>query len=106
MAFKPGHKKVGGRVKGTPNKKTCLAEDMAKEMGVDPFKLLLMFCGNKFEDLGYSQSIPMDLRLSAIKDACNYIIPKRKTIELQTDSTPDLPARPFAMPNPKEDDEE
>jgi len=102
VAFEKGHEKVGGRKKGTPNKKTD-ALLKAEEMGVDPFKMLLQFCANEFEELGYSGSIPMDLRLMAIKEACSYILPKKKAIEVTTKEPMDLPDRPWAnMPNPKE----
>ena len=33
MAFKKGHKKVGGRAKGTPNKTTAIREAMTKVFG-------------------------------------------------------------------------
>jgi len=32
MAFQPGHKKIGGRTKGTPNKATVLARELARDL--------------------------------------------------------------------------
>jgi len=32
MAFQPGHKKVGGRTKGTPNKATVQARELARDL--------------------------------------------------------------------------
>ena len=101
MAFKPGHKKYGGRKKGTPNKKTADAQKMADEMGVDPLKILLHFAAGDHKALGYKSAIPMDLRLGAAKDACSYLYAKRKAVEISAESDP-LPVRNFAFPDPKE----
>ena len=36
MAFKPGHKKVGGRQAGTPNRLTGTAREVARRLLADP----------------------------------------------------------------------
>lgn len=97
----PGSPKFGGRTKGTPNKKTQALLDRAKELGIDPFEILLYAAGNKWARLGYCSGtlrrkgddgktytvdrIPLELRIIAAKEACQYIYPKRKAIEISTD---------------------
>lgn len=67
-----GKPKTGGRVLGTPNKKTADLHAKCEARGLDPFDLLLDFCGEA----------PMEVRLSALKIICEYLYPKRKAIEL------------------------
>jgi len=98
MAAPKGHPKYGGRKKGTPNKSSVPAEAMAKELGIDPFKILLLFANGDWEALGYEgkkrivgysnkgdaiedYTISPDLRAKAASDASQYILPKRKAIE-------------------------
>jgi len=43
MAFETGHEKLGGRQKGTPNKKTLIkADDLLIELGVNPIQRLFL----------------------------------------------------------------
>lgn len=97
MAAPKGHKKWGGRKKGDPNKKTEVLQDKAKELGIDPFEILLHFANGDWEALGYKESfeykytpsgarymvdvIPAELRCKAAADACQYLHPKRKAID-------------------------
>lgn len=99
--FKKGRQKTGGRKKGSKNKQNSPAAERANELGVDPFEMLLLFASNNFEALGYATQIPMDMRLSAIKEACSYILPKKRSVEVVQDNGEALPERPFSMPNPK-----
>jgi hypothetical protein len=39
--FQQGHRKFGGRQKGTRNKRTVFAHEVAEKMGVDPLRFLL-----------------------------------------------------------------
>jgi hypothetical protein len=96
--FEKGHKKLGGRTKGTLNKVTQDILDRAAEMGVDPFQILLYYCARNWKALGYSsetitkvlkdggtievERIPPERQLEAVKEACQYMYPKRKAIEL------------------------
>lgn len=66
-----GHPRYGGRAKGTPNKKTLDLHAKCAAKGIDPFELLLEFCGEA----------PMEIRLAALKEICSYLYPKRKAIE-------------------------
>lgn len=94
-------KKSGGRVKGTPNKKSLHLNERAKELGVDPFKILLHFAAGDYEALGYKEIetkydaqgkeisnlvITPELRCQAAEKACQYLYPKRKAVEISTGS--------------------
>jgi hypothetical protein len=68
------------------------------ELGVDPFEILLYFAKGDWKALGYdtpsTQSftsagieyedpiITPELRLQAAKEACQYVLPKRKATEM------------------------
>lgn len=73
MAFKVGHKKVGGRKKGTPNKENKDIKNMLKAI---------------IEEYFTSQDIRNDLneldenkRLQIISGLMDYAIPKQKSVE-------------------------
>lgn len=73
MAFKPGHKKLGGRKPGTPNKKSQAVQDileaaLGKSVPEAVCELL--------DDLK-----PKD-RVQALLELMSYVYPKRKAIEL------------------------
>lgn len=69
---KPGEKTPGsGRQKGTPNKKTLTLIQQCEEMGVDPFGILLKHC------MDSDKAISM----AAAKEVCQYILPKRRSLE-------------------------
>lgn len=61
-----------GRKKGTPNKMTQDLMKICEEEGVDPFRALLLV---------YKQAHIADTKLSALKEICQYVYPKRKAIE-------------------------
>lgn len=56
MADKDGNK-TGGRVKGTPNKSTQHIHEMARELGVDPMRVLLLTIRGDRRDLGYPDRV-------------------------------------------------
>lgn len=98
--------RYGGREKGTLNKATQDLHDKAKELGVDPFEILLLFAKRDHEALGLPEytmkvvgrgedsieieelTISPELQQKSAKDACEYLHPKRKAIEhkLETDT--------------------
>ena len=91
-----------GRKKGSKNKKTLAAHLKAQEMNIDPFEMLLLFAANRFEELGYAKQIPMDIRFNAVKEACTYMLPKKRSVEIVAEDQEPLPDRPFAfMPDPR-----
>ena len=103
MARKPndGRGRIGGRKKGTPNKDKKKLHEKAEELGVDPFEILLLIAKGDWKGLGYvsetvsrvtKEGIEIEIgrielrdRLNAAKEACNYIHPKRKAIEVSSD---------------------
>lgn len=92
-----------GRKKGTPNKDTLPIEQKALDLGVDPFQILLHFAGGNWKALGYENEcyftekadgavkmgyvISPEMRCKAASEACQYLLPKKKAIELSTADT-------------------
>lgn len=95
----PGGQKFGGRKAGTVNKRTQEAIDLAKKLKVDPLEILLLITKGDWKALGYDsptitkvtsegftvevERIELDHRIKSAKEACNYIYPKRKSIEIK-----------------------
>lgn len=87
-----------GRKKGTPNKDTRTLQEKAAALGCDPFEVLIYFAKGDWEALGYKNServvstsengvttapvISAELRQKSAKDACEYLYPKRKAVEV------------------------
>jgi hypothetical protein len=96
-----GSPKTGGRKKGTPNIRTKEALEIAEELGIDPFRILLQFAQGDWEGLGYTSEvyhketaegettmgfvIPPELRQKAAGEATKYLYPQRKAVELSGD---------------------
>lgn len=88
--------KTGGRKAGTPNKRTLALIERAEAIGIDPFDVLLYIAAGDWRKLGYKKgtvkagqfgSYETDLitlrdRMAAAAEACQYVYPKRKAIEL------------------------
>ncbi len=90
-------KRTGGRLKGTPNKASLKAEEIAASVGCDPLKILCQFASGDWKGLGYSGStetrytaqgqtyevdtISKEQRLRGAQEAAQYILPKRKAID-------------------------
>lgn len=86
MAAPKGHKKWGGRQKGTPNKDTkALCDRIAsKYPGWDPVEAMAEIAQDDTNDVM--------IRLAALKEIAQYIHPKRKAIEhTGKDGTPLVP---------------
>lgn len=80
---------VSGRRKGSPNKKTLALMEKAQALGIDPFEILLLFAKGDCVALGYPPgSIDPVSRLKAASDACQYLYPKRKAIQLDDGRNP------------------
>lgn len=100
--------KTGGRKKGTPNVRSLELAERAKKMGVDPFTVLLSFVKADWAGLGYKSEtttsftpqgieieeyvITPELRVLAAKEACQYLYPKRKALEIE-DNREEAPTR-------------
>lgn len=94
-----------GRKKGSKNRITCEQQDKADELGIDPFSIILLFAAGDWEKLGYPARtetkytrqgepytvdvISAETRLKAASDACQYLLPKRKSITLISEKNPD-----------------
>lgn len=77
MAAPKGHKKWGGRAKGTPNKnKSAILAIATKSLGKEPIEELCQF---------YKDSSDPALKLGALKEICTYCHPKLKSTEVILD---------------------
>jgi hypothetical protein len=90
-----------GRKKGTPNRKTHEAQELAKKLGIDPFEILLHFAAGNWEKLGYTSprrivsagmgvtieidQISPEMRVKAALEASKYVRPVLKAIEWKGD---------------------
>lgn len=96
--FQPGQPRPenAGRKKGTPNKKTQELRDLAEQLGVNPFQILLHFAAGDWQALGYPDAtvtkvtqngvftedrISPELRSSSAREACKYLYPQLKAVE-------------------------
>lgn len=77
MAAPKGHKRYGGRIKGTPNKSTQDLLKICEEEGIEPFRAMLRQLAELDE--------PKD-RFDALEKVCQYLYPKRKALELGGDA--------------------
>lgn len=94
--------KTGGRVKGTPNKKNQEIQELARELGCNPAKILMHIAmgdsrslATKYEDLDGNEqesrpSIDLDQRKDAAKDLMPYLYGKRKPVDSNGDDASDL----------------
>lgn len=83
-----------GRPKGAKNKRNLLVETIADRFKTHPFEILMHFANGDWQALGYDNecyvmenasggtkigyTITPEMRLSATKEACQYLISKRK----------------------------
>lgn len=56
----------------------------AEELSIDPFEVLLMFAGGKWQELGYNrpEDISPGLRAKCASDACKYLYPQLRAVEV------------------------
>jgi hypothetical protein len=79
--FAKGHKQVGGRRKGTPNKRDAAVLERIEALGCDPIAVLAHFTNGDAAALGLEE-VPPDLRLHAAKELVQYVASKRKPIDV------------------------
>jgi hypothetical protein len=83
MAFENGHEKLGGRQKGTPNKKTLIkADDLLLELGINPIQRLI--------EIAESDLTSIDQKINCYKEISKYTYPKFKSQELRITPTEQL----------------
>ena len=123
MPFKKGHKKVGGKKKGSVNKATQSLQDRARELGINPFEIQLFIAAGKWKELGYTKEtkteytqfgvpveverFPIELRQKAAKDVSPYLYPQLKSVEHKGDAANNFMqtlAQVMASTIPKKDD--
>ncbi len=98
MPFVKGQEKKGGRKKGTRNKDAAPVMQRAEQLGIDPFEILLLFAAGDWKKLGYKKetiiryskdcqneylTIDPAVRARSAAEACQYLYPKRKAIEVE-----------------------
>jgi hypothetical protein len=93
--FKQGHPKLGGRSKGTPNKKLKRAQELAQQYPLDPVEFLLMVVNAETLDEPETDKdgrvivdpvtgkpvmkkvpVPREMRIDAAKAVAPYVHPK------------------------------
>lgn len=93
--FKPGDSRPAGagRKPGTPNRPTRRAQELADQLGIDPFEVLLRFAAGDTEALGLKSyvdgkgrqrdpMVPLDLRMQAAAAAARFLLPQLKAVEV------------------------
>lgn len=73
MGFKKGHKKVGGRTKNTPNKRTGVLEDILGTF--DPAERLVKL---------FDQTDDEHIKFGILKELMKYVYPQKKALEVST----------------------
>ncbi len=106
-AFKLGDKKPqnSGRKKGTLNRRTYDARQLAESLDLDPLALLLNIAKGDWKALGYTEGtitkvnmgiayeeslISLENRLSAAKEAIKFLYPQLKSVEISGKDGTDL----------------
>ena len=76
MAFEKGHEKIGGRQKGSPNKKTLLkAADLLLNLEINPIQKLI--------EIAESDEATIDHRINCYKEIAKYTYPKLKSQDIR-----------------------
>lgn len=87
-----------GRPKGSKNKHSFNAEELAQKFDKDPLEILLLFAHGKWKELGYDNecyfaekadgavkmgyTITPEMRIQAAKDACKYLHSAKQAVAL------------------------
>jgi len=79
--FKSGHSKVGGRKRGTKNKKTLLAADeLLLKLGINPIEKLI--------GIAESDDTLVEQRIRCWQEVAKYTYPKLKSQEIYIEPEP------------------
>ncbi len=95
-----GRGRLGGRKKGTPNKRVFDARALAETLDVDPLEVLLRMSKRDWAGLGLKErvevatmhgsvmvdAIPPELQMKAAKEAVRYLYPALKSVEHKGDA--------------------
>ena len=75
MPFEKGHKKIGGRQKGTPNKKNLIkVNDLLLKLNINPVQRLI--------EIAESDLTSVDQKINCYKEVAKYTYPKLKSQEI------------------------
>jgi hypothetical protein len=84
MAFEKGHTKIGGRKKGTPNKKTLIrADELLLQLDINPIQKLI--------ELAESDEATIDHKINCYKEIAKYTYPKFKSQDIRVEHQQDQP---------------
>lgn len=103
-----------GRPKGTPNFQTKPLLEIAEKLGCNPFEILLHFAKGDWEALGYDNSVYVressdgttttlgytitpEVRAKAAIEACKYLFPQKKAIQLDSTVTINNPFQKLSL---------
>ena len=70
--------KTGGRVTGTPNKRTIEAMQKLNKLGCDPIEGMAR--------IAMDESNSIELRAKMLSDLAPYVYPKRKTVDISSNN--------------------
>jgi hypothetical protein len=73
-------RKTGGRIKGTPNKKTGELAERLVALGCDPIEGMAQ--------LALDKGNPPEMRGRMFAELAGYLYPKRKAVEVKSDDGP------------------
>jgi len=83
MPFEKGHKKTGGRQKGTLNKNTIIkAEEILLNFNVNPIERLI--------ELAESSITSVDQKINCYKEIARYTYPRLKAQDINIEHNHDL----------------
>lgn len=98
--FAKGHPRFGGRKKGSVNKRTKHARDLAAEMGADPIEFLLRIMTSESIEVAMvdekgktvldfngkpvlvHEAIPLAMKIDAAKNVAPYVRPKLQSTQI------------------------
>jgi hypothetical protein len=77
--------KTGGRVRGTPNRRTAELQERLEELGIDPVLGLA--------HIAKDPCVSAELRARVLIDLMSYIWPKRKALDIASEGAPAISIR-------------
>ena len=84
MAFEKGHTKIGGRQKGTHNKKTLIrADELLLQLDINPIQKLI--------ELAESDGATIDHKINCYKEITKYTYPKHRSQDISLNQVNDMP---------------
>ncbi len=82
--FKAGHSKIGGRKRGSKNKKTLLgADELLLELGINPIEKLI--------NIAESDGASVEQQIRCWQEVAKYTYPKLKSQEVYIEHESDAP---------------